>query len=115
MDGSFSRGKPGLKPGFIVACSARLKALAFAHRISDHATVVFPPYLSPADGTELAERINIPRSRFVDLVTDTDPFSSSVLYGLEHALRHKLVQPGDIGLIISVGSGLQVGCATYRF
>jgi amino acid adenylation domain-containing protein len=77
--------------------------------------VVFPPYLSPADGTELAERINIPRSRFVDLVSDTDPFSSCVPYGLEYALRHKLVQPGDIGLIISVGSGLQVACATYRF
>jgi amino acid adenylation domain-containing protein len=82
---------------------------------SSEIAVVFPPYLSPADVTELAERINIPRSRFVDLVTDTDPFSSSVPYGLEHALRHELVKSGDIGLIISVGSGLQVGCATYRF
>ena len=26
-----------------------------------------------------------------------------------------LVQPGDIGLIVAVGSGIQVGCATYYF
>jgi 3-oxoacyl-[acyl-carrier-protein] synthase III len=38
-----------------------------------------------------------------------------VPYALDHALRHQLVSPGDIGLIVSVGSGVQVGCATYRF
>jgi 3-oxoacyl-[acyl-carrier-protein] synthase III len=36
-------------------------------------------------------------------------------YGLQHAWRHKLVRAGDVGLIVSVGSGVQVGCATYRF
>jgi amino acid adenylation domain-containing protein len=77
--------------------------------------VVFPPYLPLADRTELAGRIKIPSSRFVDLATEADPFSSSVPNGLEHARRHKLVSPGDIGLIVSVGSGLQVGCTTYRF
>jgi 3-oxoacyl-[acyl-carrier-protein] synthase III len=34
---------------------------------------------------------------------------------LEHAWRHKLVSSGDIGLIVSVGSGVEVGCAAYRF
>jgi 3-oxoacyl-[acyl-carrier-protein] synthase III len=78
---------------------------------------VFPPSLSPADRTELAVRLCIPSSRFVDLATDADAdlFSSSLPYGLQHAWRHKLVRPGDIGLIVSVGSGIQVGCATYRF
>jgi amino acid adenylation domain-containing protein len=76
---------------------------------------VFPPYLCSADRTELAARLRIPSSRFVDLAADTDLFSSSLPYGLQHAWRHQLVRPGDIGLIVSVGSGVQVGCATYRF
>jgi 3-oxoacyl-[acyl-carrier-protein] synthase III len=82
---------------------------------SSEIAAVFPPCLSPADRTELAARLRIPSSRFIDLATDTDLFSSTLPYGLQHALQHKLVGPGDIGLIVSVGSGIQVGCATYRF
>jgi amino acid adenylation domain-containing protein len=76
---------------------------------------VFPPYLTDADRTELAARLNIPSSRFVDLAAESDPFSSCLPQALQQARRHKLVKPGDIGLIVSVGSGIQVGCATYRF
>ena len=77
--------------------------------------VVFPPFLHSADRTELAVRINIPSPRFVDLPAHSDPFSSSLPYGLEQAWRHGRVSTGDVGLIVSVGSGLQVGCTTYRF
>jgi 3-oxoacyl-[acyl-carrier-protein] synthase III len=77
--------------------------------------VVFPPYLSPAALDELAASIGIPRSRFVDLAVDTDPFTSSLPYGLEQARQHGLARPGDIALIVTVGSGIQVGCTTYRF
>ncbi|HZA11267.1 non-ribosomal peptide synthetase [Mycobacterium sp.] len=77
--------------------------------------IVFPPYLSPAALSELAARIGIPRSRFVDLPVDTDPFTSSLPYGLEHARRHGLVRAGDIALIVTIGSGVQIGCTTYRF
>lgn len=76
---------------------------------------VFPPYLGSADRSELAARLRIPSSRFVDLPADADPFSSSMAYGLQRAWRNTLVRSGDIGLIVSVGSGVQVGCATYRF
>jgi 3-oxoacyl-[acyl-carrier-protein] synthase III len=76
---------------------------------------VFPPYLTDADRAELAARLNIPSSRFVDLGAEADPFSSCLPYGLQQARRQGLVKPGDIGLIVSVGSGVQVGCATYRF
>jgi hypothetical protein len=34
---------------------------------------------------------------------------------LKQAGQHGLVSSGDLALIITVGSGLQVGCATYRF
>jgi len=77
--------------------------------------VVFPPNLSPAALDELAARIGIPRSRFVDLAVEIDPFTSSLPYGLEHARRRGLARPGDIALIVAVGSGVQVGCTTYRF
>jgi len=77
--------------------------------------IVFPPYLSPAAMRELAARIGIPRSRFVNLAVDTDPFTSSLPYALEHARRHGLSRPGDLALIVAVGSGVEVGCTTYRF
>ncbi len=77
--------------------------------------VVFPPHLSPAGLDELAAQIGLPRSRFVDLGADGDPFTSSLPYGLEQARQHGLAQPGDIALIMTVGSGVTVGCATYRF
>ena len=77
--------------------------------------VVFPPYLSVAGRAELAARIGIPTSRFVDVAADADLFTSSLPYALEHAWRDTRVGSGDIGLIVSVGSGVQVGCATYRF
>lgn len=76
---------------------------------------VFPPHLAEADLTEMARRINIPRDRLVEVVADADLFTSSLPYALDHALRHQQVKPGDIGLIVTVGSGVQVGCATYRF
>jgi amino acid adenylation domain-containing protein len=76
---------------------------------------VFPPHLAAVDLTEMARRINIPRTRVVEVDADGDLFTSSVPYALDHALRHQQVKPGDIGLIVSVGSGVQVGCATYRF
>jgi amino acid adenylation domain-containing protein len=82
---------------------------------SSEIVAVFPPHLSPADRTELAARLNIPVSRFVDLAVESDLFSSCLPYGLEQAWRHRLVGSGDIGLIVSVGSGIEVGCATYHF
>ncbi|MGH3595504.1 MAG: 3-oxoacyl-[acyl-carrier-protein] synthase III C-terminal domain-containing protein, partial [Mycobacterium sp.] len=77
--------------------------------------VVLPPYLPGPAVNELAARIGIPRSRFVDLDIDTDPFTSSLPYGLEQARQRGMVQPGDIALIVTVGSGVEVGCTTYRF
>ena len=76
---------------------------------------VFPPHLSQPDREELATRLGVASSLFVAPATDTDPFSSAVPHGLEHAWQHGLVGAGDVGLIVSVGSGLQVGCTTYRF
>jgi amino acid adenylation domain-containing protein len=77
--------------------------------------VVIPPFLSAGDRNELAKRISIDSARFVEVSGDRDPFTSSVPFGLKQAGQHGLVSSGDLALIITVGSGLQVGCATYRF
>jgi amino acid adenylation domain-containing protein len=84
----------------------------------DDISMVLLPYLSRAAAGELAARIDIPKSRFVDPHDDglvTDPFTSSLPYGLERARQRGLAQPGDIALVVAVGSGVQVGCTTYRF
>jgi amino acid adenylation domain-containing protein len=83
--------------------------------VPDDITIVFAPYLSAEDRFELGERIKIPASSFVDLPTDADPFTSALPYGLQQAWRRNLVKAGDIGLIVGAGSGVEVGCATYRF
>ncbi|WP_102418905.1 non-ribosomal peptide synthetase [Mycobacterium sp. 4858] len=81
--------------------------------------VVLPPQLSTADLDELAAQIGVPRSRFVEFDADdqpgTDLFTSSLPYGLDHARRHGLARAGDVALILAVGSGVTVGCTTYRF
>ena len=97
----------------IPAAVEELLELEGLHR-SDIAHV-FPPFLPAADRAELAKRFDIDSSRFVDLPVESDPFTSSLPQGLEFAWQNRLVKPGDIGLIVSVGSGLQVGCTTYRF
>jgi len=78
--------------------------------------VVMPPQISPAFVGRLSDTIHVDRERVVDIASEgTDLYTSSLPYTLEYVQEHQLVESGDIGLIISVGSGLQVGCATYHF
>jgi 3-oxoacyl-[acyl-carrier-protein] synthase III len=78
--------------------------------------MVFPPQISSRFITQLSEKLNLPREKFIDVVGEgPDLFSSSLPYALEHAHAQELVKPGDISLMISVGSGIQVGCAIYHF
>jgi 3-oxoacyl-[acyl-carrier-protein] synthase III len=58
--------------------------------------------------------MDISRDKFVD-VARKDLFTSSLPYALEHIREQNLVEPGDIGLIIAIGSGIQVGCCIYHF
>jgi len=109
-------GDPNLATRYLDCIPAAVEELLKLEEVdASEIAAVFPPYLSDADRTELAERLNIPSSRFVDLATESDPFSSCLPYGLQHARPRNLVRSGDIGLIVTVGSGVQIGCATYRF
>ncbi|RDV15368.1 3-oxoacyl-ACP synthase [Pontibacter diazotrophicus] len=77
---------------------------------------VFPPQISSAFIARLGTQLALPSEKFVDVVgAGSDLFSSSIPYGMAYALENGLVKPGDTGLLIAVGSGIQVGCAVYRF
>lgn len=81
-----------------------------------HIDKIFPPQISSGFITKLSESFNLPREQFVDVVGQgSDLFTSSFTYALEHAFEKELVKPGDTGLVIAVGSGIQVGCAIYHF
>ncbi len=77
--------------------------------------VILPPQISPAFITALSNTMNLSRDRFVDLAQGGDLFTSSLAYTLRYVREQHLVKPGDIGLIINVGMGVQIGCATYYF
>ncbi|TME13747.1 MAG: hypothetical protein E6I80_01495, partial [Chloroflexi bacterium] len=78
--------------------------------------VILPPQISAVFITALSDTMNINRDKFVDVShKDGDLFTSSLAYTLQYVRKQRLVEPGDIGLIISVGAGVQVGCATYYF
>ncbi|HUS40456.1 MAG TPA: 3-oxoacyl-[acyl-carrier-protein] synthase III C-terminal domain-containing protein, partial [Pirellulales bacterium] len=78
--------------------------------------IVLPPQFSSKFNRQLAGALGVPNELVVDVDHGgKDLFTSSLPYAFDHALEKQLVQPGDIGLIINVASGIQVGCATYYF
>lgn len=78
--------------------------------------VIFPPQLSSSFILKLSEKMNILPGKFVDTAqAGRDFFTSSPAYALRYAQENGQAAAGDIGLIIAVGSGIQVGCAVYYF
>lgn len=78
--------------------------------------VVLPPQISPGFISSLADSMSVDREKFVDVSSEgEDLYTSSIPYMMQYAKNNDLVKSGDIGLIISAGSGIQVGCALYYF
>jgi 3-oxoacyl-[acyl-carrier-protein] synthase III len=77
--------------------------------------VILPPQISSGFIQRLSETLKLTSDKFVDVEPDHDLFTSSLPYALQHVRERDMVEPGDIGLIIAVGTGIQVGCATYYF
>jgi 3-oxoacyl-[acyl-carrier-protein] synthase III len=77
--------------------------------------LILPPQISSHFITALSETLKLNREKFVDVQAQHDLFTSSLAYSLKHTQKYRMVKPGNIGLIINVGSGLQVGCAIYYF
>jgi len=83
---------------------------------ADEIALVVPPLGSGRFVSLLANVLDLPISRFVQVSTDhRDYFTSSLGYGFVAARLSGRVRPGDLGLILSVGSGGNVGCCTYYF
>jgi len=79
-------------------------------------SVILPPQISAQFIARLSDTLNISRDKFVDIAhAGKDLYTSSLPYTLQHVREQNLVQSGDVGLIITAGSGIQVGCATYYF
>ncbi len=76
---------------------------------------VFPPMISEEFVARLAERMQLGDEQIVSVANGKDYFTSSSVYGLQEALATDRVKAGDRGLLINVGTGIQVGCALYEF
>jgi 3-oxoacyl-[acyl-carrier-protein] synthase III len=78
--------------------------------------LVLPPQASSAWIAALAQALELPRERFIDVCgPQGDLFTSSLPFALRSARETGRARAGDLGLIVAVGSGRQVGCASYHF
>lgn len=78
--------------------------------------IVLPPQISTTFVPRLRDAMPPSHAEFVDLTGDhNDLYSSTLAYTFRQVREQGWVRKGDIGLIINVGSGIQVGCATYYF
>lgn len=82
---------------------------------------LLPPRVNAEFPARVAEKIGIDSSRVVTAKIgdssdeELDYFTSSTPAAMLQLTERGEAKPGDIGLIINVGAGLQVACALYRF
>jgi 3-oxoacyl-[acyl-carrier-protein] synthase III len=77
---------------------------------------VFPPQISPSFVQRLGRVLELPEEKIVNVAPDGhDLFSSSTPFAIRRAQKEERVEEGDIGLIVNVSAGIQVGCAIYQF
>ena len=82
----------------------------------EQVTVVLGPQLGEAFNAGLSHCLGIDAAKFVDSGhRGKDLLTCGLVHTLAFARQEQKVKVGDIGLLISVGSGLQVGCAIYYF
>jgi len=78
-------------------------------------SLILPPQISPTFQEKLAAVIGSDQ-RIVNIAEiGADLFTSSLIYTLEGAQRLELAAKNDVGLIIEVSPGIQVGCVAYQF
>ena len=79
-------------------------------------TALFAPEASPGVRARIAGCLGIEPRRVIDPPMErVDRFTCSVPYLLSRARLEGLVAEGDTGLLLELGSGLQVAAAIYRF
>jgi 3-oxoacyl-[acyl-carrier-protein] synthase III len=79
-------------------------------------SIILPPFPADEFVSRLADGLGLPQDRMVrPPVGAKDLYTSSLAFALHEVRTKHRTRPGDVGLIIGVGSGIQVGCATYYF
>lgn len=79
-------------------------------------TKIIPQQISESFILRLSQAMGLSKDLFVDVTKGRkDLFTSSIAYGMQQMKEDGQGKPGDIALIIGVGSGVQVGCALYHF
>jgi 3-oxoacyl-[acyl-carrier-protein] synthase III len=82
----------------------------------DDIAVFLPPQISPAFIDRFSELVGVERSKCVDISkAGVDLFTATLPYCLNHIIENNTIQKGDVGLLVNVAAGLEVGCATYHF
>ncbi len=78
--------------------------------------LLLPPQISSGFVRDVARRLEFAADAVVNVAVDgQDLATSSTPVTLQAVWERKLAQPGDLGLIINVGSGVQVAAAIYQF
>jgi 3-oxoacyl-[acyl-carrier-protein] synthase III len=82
----------------------------------DQLSLLLPPQISPSFVRETSQRLGFRRSHTVNVaIQGQDLFTSSLPVAMQAVCERRLASPGDLGLVVTVGNGVQVGCALYRF
>jgi 3-oxoacyl-[acyl-carrier-protein] synthase III len=77
---------------------------------------IFPPQISSDFVSKLSLKLEVPQHKMVNVSSEnSDLFSSSLPFGIDHARTQGWIKPKDKAMFISVGSGIQIGCALYQF
>ncbi|MEV4391053.1 3-oxoacyl-[acyl-carrier-protein] synthase III C-terminal domain-containing protein [Nonomuraea sp. NPDC049607] len=83
---------------------------------ADELCAVLAPQRSPEFLRRLAEALDVSPERVVNTCADgLDLYTSSLPYGFRGARERGLARPGDVGLVLGAGAGVQVGGALYWF
>jgi len=82
----------------------------------DDLAAVLPPQVSSNFVAALRQRLPVSPHVVVDAALgDQDLFTSSLAYSLQELYKIHPPGPGDVGIILSVGTGIQTGAALYYF
>jgi 3-oxoacyl-[acyl-carrier-protein] synthase III len=76
--------------------------------------LVLPPCRSSGFVEALGGVIGVPQERVVGTAEEKDLFTSSLADTFGRARAEGRLKPGELVLVIEVGSGVQVACALYR-
>jgi 3-oxoacyl-[acyl-carrier-protein] synthase III len=116
--------KAGLEEAYLDSIGTSVDRFLNKHDLTmDSIQFLLPPRVNYGFAGSLAGRLGVNAEK-TQVVTgelgddgdhELDYFTSSTPVAMAHIIDNRLAKPGDIGLLINVGAGLQVACALYRF